>query len=206
VRSNSGHEPTDAGHAIALEQSAGLAARHARLRARSFVLRAELAAAVQQSRALCSTSLELRLTSRRRIRGSSDGIEGSRAVDPAPTRTILIVEDEADFLTTYDRLLRRQGMRMIGVGTMHAALLALESDTPDLIITDLRLPDGDGLAVVRAARARSRATPVIVVTGLVSDRSRRQAVEAGATAFLVKPFSMLTLVALIRETLSRASS
>jgi DNA-binding response OmpR family regulator len=116
--------------------------------------------------------------------------------------TVLVVDDEADLLATYDRLLRRQGHRTIAASTRQAALTALDDERPDLIIADLRLPDGDGLDVVRAARARRRPPPVIVVTGFSSEQSRRQALAAGASAYLGKPFSASALTALIRETLA----
>ena len=122
------------------------------------------------------------------------------------TAAILVVDDEADFLATYDRLLRRQGYRTITAGTLRAALEALDGERPDLIIADLRLTDGDGLDVVRAARARLRPPPVIVVTGFASAESRRQALDAGATAYLAKPFSASALTSLVRETLGSPSA
>jgi CheY-like chemotaxis protein len=122
------------------------------------------------------------------------------------TPVVLVVDDEADFLATYDRLLRRQGCRTILAGTLHEALAALEGEGLALIIADIRLPDGDGLAVVRAARARLNPPPVIVVTGFSSDQSRRQALAAGATAYLAKPFSTSALTSMVREALAPPSA
>ena len=122
------------------------------------------------------------------------------------TAAVLIVDDEADFLATYDRLLRRQGYRTITAGSRQAALEALEGERPDLIIADVRLADGDGLDVVRAARACREPPPVIVVTGFASEQSRRQALAAGATAYLAKPFSTSALTALVREALAPPST
>ena len=118
------------------------------------------------------------------------------------TPAVLVVDDEADFLATYDRLLRRQGYRTITAGGRQAALAALDGEPLALIIADLRLPDGDGLDVVRAARARLHPPPVIVVTGFASEPSRRAALAAGATAYLAKPFSTSALTSLIREALA----
>jgi len=116
--------------------------------------------------------------------------------------TVLVVDDEADFLATYDRLLRRQGYRTVTTSSRQSALLALEADPFALIIADMRLPDGDGLDIVRAARARPQPARVIVVTGFASAQSRRDALAAGATAYLAKPFSTAALTSLIQETLS----
>lgn len=119
---------------------------------------------------------------------------------------VLVVDDEADLLATYDRLLRRHGYRTIAAGSQQAALAALEGEPLALIIADLRLPDGDGLDVVRAARARRPPPPVIVVTGFASEPSRRQALAAGATAYLAKPFSTSALTTLVREALTPPST
>jgi CheY-like chemotaxis protein len=116
--------------------------------------------------------------------------------------TVLVVDDETDFLATYDRLLRREGCRTIAAATREAALAALESEPIALIIADVRLPDGDGLDVVRAARTRLRPPPAIVVTGFSSERSRREALAAGATAYLAKPFSTSALTSMIRTALA----
>jgi CheY-like chemotaxis protein len=114
----------------------------------------------------------------------------------------LVVDDEVDFLATYDRLLRRQGYRTITVSTRQGALAALADEVLDLVIADVRLADGDGLDVVRAARAHLHPPRVIVVTGFASEHSRRQALAAGATAYLAKPFSTSTLASLVREALA----
>src|SRR5438094_6701431 len=68
-------------------------------------------------------------------------------------RAILVVDDEADLAATYERLLRRQGYRVVSAGTLQAGLRVIETEPLRLVIADLRLPDGDGLDVVRAARA-----------------------------------------------------
>ena len=118
------------------------------------------------------------------------------------TVTVLVVDDETDFLATYDRLLRRQGCRTIMAATRQAALAALDAEPLALIIADVRLPDGDGLDVVRAARARLDPPAVIVVTGFSSEQNRRQALAAGATAYLAKPFSTAALQSMVREALA----
>ena len=117
---------------------------------------------------------------------------------------VLVVEDEADFVATYGRLLRRNGCRMISAGSREDALAILETEPLALVIADLRLSDGDGLDVVRAARERRHPLPVIVVTGFASEQSRRQALRAGAAAYLAKPFSTAALTSLIQEVLAQS--
>ena len=112
---------------------------------------------------------------------------------------VLVVDDEADFLATYERLLRREGFDVVAVASCAAGLAALAVESVHLVISDLRLPDGDGLDVVRFARGSARPVPVIVVTGYPSDATRRAAIAAGATAFLSKPFVASMLLAAIRS-------
>ncbi len=114
---------------------------------------------------------------------------------------MLVVDDEADLLATYERLLRREGYRVIAVGSRVAALAAVERERPHLVISDVRLADGDGLDVVRAARARLSPPPVIVVTGFPSAELRQAALRAGAVAFLAKPFQSSALLQLVRTSM-----
>jgi DNA-binding response OmpR family regulator len=114
-------------------------------------------------------------------------------------RRVLVVDDEADFLATYERLLGRQGYDVVTATSRAAGLAALAGEPPHLVISDLRLPDGDGLDVVRAACAAREPVPVIVVTGYPSDETRRAALAAGATMFLAKPFAAAALLAAIHS-------
>jgi DNA-binding response OmpR family regulator len=120
-------------------------------------------------------------------------------------RRVLVVDDEADFLATYERLLRREGFDVVTVTSRAAGLAVLATETLQLVISDLRLPDGDGLDVVRAAHGLSTRVPVIVVTGYPSDETRRAALAAGATTFLAKPFAAAVLLAAIRSTVDGAA-
>lgn len=116
-------------------------------------------------------------------------------------KRVLVVDDEADFLATYERLLRRQGFRVVVATTRAAGVAAVTSERPDLVISDLRLPDGSGLDVVRAARSMPDPPSVIVITGYPSAETRQAALAAGATAFLAKPFAAAGLLAAIRSSL-----
>src|SRR5262245_19656851 len=115
---------------------------------------------------------------------------------------VLVVDDEKDLVATYERLLRRQGCSMTARGTVREGLAALETQRFVLIIADLRLPDGNGVDIVRAARQHADGPPVIVVTGFASPETRREALYAGATAYLAKPFSTLALASLVRDAIA----
>jgi DNA-binding response OmpR family regulator len=119
--------------------------------------------------------------------------------DGTPARTVLVVDDEADFVTTYRRLLGREGFRVVGATTRAAALTALAEEPFAVAIVDLRLPDGDGLDVVRHARGMPVPPCAIVVTGFASKNARQAAHRAGAAAFFAKPFEAAALTARVRE-------
>ena len=129
-------------------------------------------------------------------------LAGSERRGVTMPRRVLVVDDEADFLATYERLLRREGYDVVTVTSRAAGLAALDGEPPHLVISDLRLPDGDGLDVVRAAHGGRDPLPVIVVTGYPSAENRRAALAAGATMFVAKPFAAAMLLAAIRSSLN----
>ena len=118
---------------------------------------------------------------------------------------ILVVEDEADLVVTYDRLLRRAGYRVVTAASLAEGLKAIESSPPALVISDLRLPDGDGIGIIQAARALDPPAPVIVVTAFASRAARDSALASGAAAFLAKPFPASALLRLVHDELGRTT-
>ena len=116
---------------------------------------------------------------------------------------VLIVEDEADLAQTCARLLRRRGHKVSTATTQAAALEALAGRASSLVVCDVRLPDGDGLEVVRAAKRLRPPVPAIVMTAQSSTTGRQQALASGADAYLMKPFSVAAFAALVERTLGR---
>jgi two-component system, repressor protein LuxO len=112
---------------------------------------------------------------------------------------ILIVEDEADMAATYERLLHRAGHRVVTAGSRTDGMQLLTSVRPTLVISDLRLPDGDGLDVLRAACALDPPPPVIIITAFASRAVRVAALESGACAFLAKPFRVAEVLSLLEN-------
>ncbi len=112
---------------------------------------------------------------------------------------ILVVEDEPDMAVTYERVLRRAGHRVVTAVSCAEGIRLLESVRPRLVISDLRLPDGDGLEIIRAARKLDPAPPVIAVTAFALRTTRQAALDSGAQAFLAKPFNMAKLLNLVDD-------
>jgi two-component system, NtrC family, response regulator GlrR len=103
-------------------------------------------------------------------------------------RTILVVDDEPDLVANCERLLRGLGHVSLNAHTGPEAMALIDLEHPQLVVTDLRLPGADGLAVARHARAHTPPIPVILITAYDSPRARSAATEAGVSAYLPKPF------------------
>jgi CheY-like chemotaxis protein len=104
-------------------------------------------------------------------------------------RTILVVDGEPELVANCERLLRRVGHVSLRAYTGPDAIALIDTDQPDLVVADLRLPKVDGLAVTRHARAQVPPIPVILITAYDSWEARQAASEAGVGVYLAKPFS-----------------
>jgi DNA-binding NtrC family response regulator len=122
-------------------------------------------------------------------------------MDQNPRRLILIVEDDVDLAVTCERLLRRNGHAVVAVASRAAALAALGDAPPAVLVSDVRLPDGDGLDVVRAAAAMQPSVPAVVMTGRASEAGLVAARNAGAMAYLPKPFTSESFARLVERAL-----
>jgi CheY-like chemotaxis protein len=118
-----------------------------------------------------------------------------------PPQTVLVVDDEPDMLDGVARILRRGPYTCLTATSGQGALQVFEREQPDVVLTDLRMPGMDGLALLRALRRLSPRTPVILVTAYASDAAAYEAAQAGAVGFLAKPFSGAQLLQTIRDAL-----
>src|SRR5206468_4326075 len=99
---------------------------------------------------------------------------------------ILVVDDEPSARTTLGLLLRKRSHRVTEVAGVAAALKALTDDAFDVIVTDLRMPDGDGLEVLRAAKAHCPEADVILLTAYAGWESAKEAIQLGACDYFEK--------------------
>ncbi len=114
---------------------------------------------------------------------------------------ILIVEDTATLSMVYRQALSRVGHSVICAFDLAEARGVLVKDTPDLVLLDLQLPDGDGLDLLGELRASMPQVPVIVITANGSINRAVQAMRAGAFDFMVKPFDDARLVNAVQNAL-----
>jgi len=115
---------------------------------------------------------------------------------------ILIVDDERDLVDAYMRLLERAGHRCFGAFDANEAIQLIDAESPDLVITDLSLPDTSGIEVVRHIRSKSKDTPIIVMSGHNTPELNEAAHAAGANMSLLKPVSIAVLRRVIAEALA----
>lgn len=121
--------------------------------------------------------------------------------DPSNFPNILIVDDEPDLLDLVELTLVRMGLRVERAATVAIAQTKLAQQRFDLCLTDMRLPDGEGLDVVREIGQKWPQTPVAVITAFGSTENAVAALKAGAFDYLSKPVSLEQLRALVKSAL-----
>lgn len=118
-------------------------------------------------------------------------------------RRILVVDDESQITRVLRTSLSSQGYDIRVANDGETALEILKDWTPDLVITDLSMPNMDGLELCRRLRAKSK-IPIVVLSVKGEERTKVQALDAGADDYVTKPFSMSELLARVRANLRRA--
>ena len=119
---------------------------------------------------------------------------------------VLIVEDNALVTSATRILLEDAGFRVSAAGTVAEAHGLCRSDPPDAILLDLRLPDGDGLSLLKRLRDDGAQTPVVVaLTGRDEPEIRARCLRAGCVDVLLKPVDVRALAAQIRSWLEASA-
>ena len=103
---------------------------------------------------------------------------------------ILVIDDEPDLRTLYELTLLREGYEVQAAGTVEEAWEQLNSQRFDLVITDMRLPDGSGIDLLKGIRAQQRRERCIVITAYGSAENAVESLKAGAFDYLTKPVDL----------------
>jgi two-component system KDP operon response regulator KdpE len=117
--------------------------------------------------------------------------------------TVLVVEDEPEIRRILRATLGLEGYRVVESATGRRGSIDAGTHKPDLAIVDLALPDIDGIEVIRRIREWS-AMPIIVLSARVQERSKIDALDAGADDYVTKPFGVGELLARVRAALRGA--
>jgi two-component system KDP operon response regulator KdpE len=117
-------------------------------------------------------------------------------------KRILVVDDEKQITRMLRASLQSSGYQVSVAANGLEAYERFEADRPDLIITDLAMPEMNGIELTRAVRQVSL-TPIIVLSVRDTDAMKVQALDEGADDYLTKPFSMVELLARVRAQMRR---
>ncbi|MBX3627491.1 MAG: sigma-54-dependent Fis family transcriptional regulator [Rhizobacter sp.] len=118
--------------------------------------------------------------------------------------SLLVVDDEPDLRTLYELTLLREGYDVETAGTVEDAWLHLKDRTYSAVITDMRLPDGTGLDLLRRLEEAGRREKAIVITAYGSAENAVEALKAGAYDYLTKPVDLKQFRAVVASALGRA--
>src|SRR4030088_2376531 len=124
---------------------------------------------------------------------------------PDEKAKILVVDDEAQIARVLKTTLSARGYSVRTASDGDDALQVMKSWTPDLVITDLRMPNMNGIELCRQLRAKS-GIPIIVLSVRNEERMKVEALDAGADDYVTKPFSVNELLARVRAGLRRLSA
>ena len=119
-------------------------------------------------------------------------VDRSEAAFPSSVQPehVLIVDDDETTLSIMSDVIRELGLEVSTAENGEDAWNQFEQHKPDLVITDVWMPHGDGLSLTAQVLAREPSCPVIIVTGYGGEQAAIRALKAGATDYLVKPFQL----------------
>src|SRR5437879_1083510 len=134
--------------------------------------------------------------------GTVENRRAERRANIVQQNTVLVIDDEADIRELLELSLLRMGLAVECIGSVEAAKHLLQSKRYELCLTDMRLPDGDGLELVRFIGVQCADLPVAVITAFGSTENAVAALKAGAFDYLTKPLSLDQLRTLVKSALS----
>jgi DNA-binding response OmpR family regulator len=118
--------------------------------------------------------------------------------------SVLQVEDNSPTQHLRARILARAGYHVVNVATVRDAITSVAATQPDVILCDVKLPDGSGFEVCREMRARHPGLPVILVSAVYRDEYAKQSgVFGGASEYLVEPLAPAELIGAIKRQTGR---
>lgn len=118
--------------------------------------------------------------------------------------TALVLEDDDAVRVLVTKLLESNGYTVIAVADGLEGLMALERNTPDVVICDMMMPNLDGMTFTKAIKKHShtKSLPVIFLTAKTDSRTVAEGISAGAKFYLTKPFSHADLLDKVRQAIS----
>jgi DNA-binding NtrC family response regulator len=112
---------------------------------------------------------------------------------------ILLIEDDTTLRSTISRVLQRSGYEVLAEETGRAGMDLFRNQNIDLVLLDLRLPDGDGFSVFEAMKAMDDEVPVVFMTAFPDAKVAVSAMKAGAHDYIIKPFELSELKLVVQK-------
>ena len=119
-------------------------------------------------------------------------------------KPIWIIDDDRSIRWVFEKALTREGLAFKSFSTTGAALAALDHDPPQVVVSDIRMPGGSGLDLLKELKARYAALPVIIMTAYSDLESAVAAFQGGAYEYLPKPFDVHHAIDLVRRALDES--
>lgn len=116
---------------------------------------------------------------------------------------ILVVDDERSMQEFLEILLRKEGYDVSTVGDVPSALVALDSDDFDLVISDIQMPERSGLDLLRALRQAQPDVVVIMITAFATTETALAAMKEGAYDYITKPFKVDEIKLVVKKALEK---
>ncbi|WP_421367915.1 response regulator [Agrobacterium tumefaciens] len=135
----------------------------------------------------------------------TEAVTAAKAKDVSDPAVIAIIEDDLAFRDALSELLQVFGLACCAFDRAETFIDAYKDGIFDCAISDIRLPGSSGLDLLRRVRALGSNLPFVMISSTSDQTIRQQAADAGATAFLSKPFSSDVLAEYLRIALGRAS-
>jgi DNA-binding NtrC family response regulator len=119
-----------------------------------------------------------------------------------PHGTVMVVDDDPAVLETLELALSCQGHQVVTAESGRAAIEVARCSDVDLVLTDFRMGDMDGLETMRAIKALKPETRVMIITGFASEEMEDELRRSGAVGIVIKPFGLEDLYSAVRRALA----
>ena len=130
------------------------------------------------------------------------GLDTGTVWDTAPTGRLLVIDDDPFLRATLKEQFAAEGFQdVFEAENLIEAFARIDDSNPDLVILDIRLPDGNGIEICRKLRERGFAKPIIMLTGQNAEEDIISSLEAGANDYVIKPMRMGELLARVKSQL-----
>jgi len=116
--------------------------------------------------------------------------------------TVLIVDDEKNICTLLSRLLRREGLETMEAYEGNTAVKMIASQKPDVVLVDFRMPEMDGMELLKRAKELDQDLPIVMITAFADIKGAVKAMRAGAHDYLAKPFENLEVIRVVYRALA----